>query len=217
MANIEVNYSDLSTDEENESNDEDIEISSMNYNDDVSDEEDVPSDEDDTISLPTEMIKNLSRLSEVSSYSHSKEFPLSSKQKASILLKNVDVAVNEVGQLEPYQYHPGADKLTPVINTEIANDILTHLPGINVLGVSSYINDDKIDLNDLIIIDINETLSDFEARRRLTLQLANIPDFPLNNVAVVVASKMIMKKITLGIVYSDDVERVLEHLLSLVQ
>jgi len=216
MANIDVNYSDLSTDDDT---DNDIEISSMNYDDeDMPSEEDVPSDEEDTISLPTEMLKNLSRLSEVSTYSPAKEFPLSSKQKASALLKNIDIEnVGQVGQLQPYQYHPGTEKLTPVVNTEIANDILTNLPGINALGVSSYINDDKIDLNDLIIIDINETLADFEARRRLTLQLANIPDFPLNNVAVVVASKMIMKKITLGIVYAEDIERVLNHLLSLVQ
>lgn len=225
MSNLNLNYSDISTDEDNDDYEDDdytdseIDFSTKNEpsDDEQSDYEDVSDPEEDAITMSSEMLADLNKLSRLSSYKASKEFPLSRTQKASRLLHEYKDVENKLGRMKPYQYEPESNKLLPVINVDIANDLLTNLPGINVLGVSAYIHDDEIDLDDLLVQEFNESPRDFEARRRLTIQLANIQDFKLNNVSALVAGKMILKKINIGISYSDDIENVLNQLLSMIE
>lgn len=97
------------------------------------------------------------------------------------------------------------------------NEILTKMSGISVSTVTPPPEQVPVDINDLLKKEADETPEEFEARRRITLQLASIPDYKLNNTAAVVAGLMLMKKSKLGITYDADVESALTYLTSLLQ
>ncbi len=95
------------------------------------------------------------------------------------------------------------------------NLIVTKMVGINIgqnQGVPL-----AADINDLIVREDTESAEDFEARRRLTLKLAAMQDYKLNNVAAVTVAQMMMKKAKLNIEYETDVESAIEYLMSLLQ
>jgi hypothetical protein len=51
----------------------------------------------------------------------------------------------------------------------------------------------------------------------LTLRLASVPDFQINNSAAVTAGHMIMKKTKLGVKYDENIESVLNYLIELMK
>jgi hypothetical protein len=91
------------------------------------------------------------------------------------------------------------------------------MQGISVATLTPYPAQIPADINELLQKETDETPEDFEARRRLTLQLASIQDYKLNNVSAVTAGLMMMKKAKLGLTYEQDVEAALSYLTSLLQ
>ena len=104
----------------------------------------------------------------------------------------------------------------PAATTLDVNAILTNMPGITVSTVTPPPGHVPADINDLLKKETDETTEDFEARRRLTLQLASIPDYKLNNVAAVTAGLIMMKKSKLGVSYDPDVEAAITYLTALL-
>ena len=95
--------------------------------------------------------------------------------------------------------------------------ILEKMQGISVATVTPSPAQIPADINDLLQKEADETPEDFEARRRLTLQLASIPDYKLNNSTAVTAGLIMMKKAKLGLTYDPDVEAAVSYLTSLLQ
>ena len=105
----------------------------------------------------------------------------------------------------------------PTAKTVDVEGILSKMSGINVSTITPPVGQIPADINDIIKKENDESPEDFEARRRLTLQLANIPDYKINNVTAVAAGLMLMKKSKLGIGYDADVEAALSYLTALLQ
>lgn len=105
----------------------------------------------------------------------------------------------------------------PTAKTVDVEGILSKMSGINVSTITPLVGQIPADINDIIKKENDESPEDFEARRRLTLQLANIPDYKLNNVTAVTAGLMLMKKSKLGLGYDADVEAALSYLTALLQ
>lgn len=124
-----------------------------------------------------------------------------------------------LGPVIPQVAKPTAPALVakPVTKGVDVNAILNKMPGISVLGVTPAPVQVSPDINNMIKQEADETAEDFEARRRLTLQLANIPDYKLNNSAAVTAGLIMMKKSKLGVKYDEDVEAAIAYLTSLLQ
>ena len=92
--------------------------------------------------------------------------------------------------------------------------LLAKMPGVYTTLPAGLV---VTDINDILKQDVDETAEDFEARRRLTLQLANIPDYPLNPVSAVTIGQMMMKKARLGLAYDQDMEAALSYLTELLR
>lgn len=105
----------------------------------------------------------------------------------------------------------------PVLTTAETEAIITKMPGINVSGITPATAQMSADIENLIQKEEDESPEDFEARRRLTLKLASIPDYKLNNSTAVVAGHLMMKKSKLGVTYDPDVEGAVTYLASLLQ
>ena len=99
---------------------------------------------------------------------------------------------------------------------QLANieQLLAKMPGLYTSVPVGFIN---TDINDLLKQDVDESSDDFEARRRLTLQLAVIPDYSLNPVAATTIGQMMMKKARQGITYDTDMENALTYITALLQ
>jgi hypothetical protein len=95
--------------------------------------------------------------------------------------------------------------------------ILSKMPGINVSYVTPTPDNVVPDINDLLHVEADETTNDFEVRRQLTLKLASIPGYKLNNVTAVTAAIMMMKKAKLGLMYDVDIESAISYLTSILQ
>jgi hypothetical protein len=95
--------------------------------------------------------------------------------------------------------------------------ILSKMPGISVIAVTSNPEQVQANINDVLKKETDETSEDFEARRRLTMQLANIPNYKLSNATAVVAGLIMMKKSKLGVNYDPDVEAAIRYLMALLQ
>jgi hypothetical protein len=95
--------------------------------------------------------------------------------------------------------------------------ILAKLPGITVATVTPAPGQVQPDINDLLKKETDETPEDFEARRVLTLKLASIPDYKLNNATAVTAALIMMKKAKLGVTYDPDVEAAIAYLTELLK
>jgi hypothetical protein len=104
----------------------------------------------------------------------------------------------------------------PPKNIDIAA-ILAKMPGISVMTITPAPATIPADINDLIQKEADETPEDFEARRRLTLKLASIPDYKLNNTTAVIAGLIMMKKAKLGLTYDPDIEAAIAYLTALLQ
>ena len=101
-------------------------------------------------------------------------------------------------------------------NIDIAA-ILAKMPGITIATVTPPAGQVPADINDLLQKEADESEADFEARRRLTLLLAGIPDYKLNNATAVTAGHLMMKKSKLGVTYDPDVESAIAYLAALLQ
>lgn len=99
---------------------------------------------------------------------------------------------------------------------QLANieQLLAKMPGIYTTSPAGVVT---TDINDLLKQNGDESLEDFEARRRLTLQLAAIPDYPLNPVSATTIGQMMMKKARQGVTYDVDMENALTYITSLLQ
>ena len=95
--------------------------------------------------------------------------------------------------------------------------ILSKMPGMSVTGITPAPTQVSADINDILHKESDESDDDFEARRILTLKLASIPDYTLNNETAVVAGNIMMKKSKLGITYDLDIESVIAYLIALLQ
>ena len=95
--------------------------------------------------------------------------------------------------------------------------ILTKMQGINVSGITPATTPVPADIESMFQKETDESPEDFEARRRLTLKLASIPDYKLNNSTAVVAGLIMMKKSKLGITFDPDVQAAITYLTSLLQ
>ena len=93
--------------------------------------------------------------------------------------------------------------------------IMAKMPGINLTGMVQGQVDANI--NDMLKQGDKESPEDFEARRRLTLKLASIPNYKLNNATAVTAGFIMMEKAKTGITYDPDVEAAILYLTTLIQ
>jgi len=71
-------------------------------------------------------------------------------------------------------------------------------------------------IEDMLHRDSDETFEDYQSRKVLTLKLASIPDYTLNNATAVTIASMMMKKAKLGLVYDANVEKAIYYLLGLL-
>ena len=92
--------------------------------------------------------------------------------------------------------------------------LLTKMPGIYTTSPLGVV---VTDINDLLKQNVDESPEDFEARRRLTLQLAAIPDYQLNPVSAATIGQMMMKKARQGVTYDVDMENALTYITGLLQ
>jgi hypothetical protein len=92
--------------------------------------------------------------------------------------------------------------------------LLAKMPGVYTNAPTGTV---VTDINDILKQNVDETVEDFEARRRLTLQLSVIHDFPLNPVSAVTIGQMLMKKAKLGMTYDADMEAALAYFTGLLQ
>ena len=91
------------------------------------------------------------------------------------------------------------------------------MPGMTIAGVTPNPLQVPVDINDILHKEENEIEEDYEARRRLTIKLASIPDYKLNNEAAVVIGNIMMKKVKLGTSYDADIENAINYLIRLLQ
>lgn len=105
----------------------------------------------------------------------------------------------------------------PIAKTVDVAAILEKMQGISVSSITPAPAQVPADINDMLQKETDETPEDFEARRRLTLQLASIPDYKLNNATAVTSGLIMMKKAKLGVSYDPDVEAAISYLTSLLQ
>lgn len=102
-------------------------------------------------------------------------------------------------------YVPNISPLSSVITREEINTLLTKNQNINA------------SLDDILRIETGETAEDFRLRKELTIKLANINNFKLNNMTAMVAASMLTKKTKLNVSYDQNIENALTYLLSLLQ
>jgi len=72
------------------------------------------------------------------------------------------------------------------------------------------------DINNIIIQDEYESDQDFLVRKELTLKIHNNNHYPLNNMMTVTCGRMLCNKMNLGVTYNDDVEKILDKILSFI-
>lgn len=73
------------------------------------------------------------------------------------------------------------------------------------------------DINTLIIQDEHESDIDFNIRKELTLKISNNMYYPLNNMTSIVMARMLCNKMKLGVTYDDEVEIILEKIISYIK
>lgn len=114
---------------------------------------------------------------------------------------------------------PGLGSTTPTPSTPkfSTQELTEKLAGIDIAGVTPAPNPVSADINDLLHVEASESDEDFEARRRLTLRLATIPNYPINNSTAVTLGHMMMKKSRLGIMFDTDIESSINQVLKLVE
>jgi hypothetical protein len=105
----------------------------------------------------------------------------------------------------------------PTVPRVSPEELTRKLVGITIEGVTPAANLVAPDINDLLHKEADESEDDFEARRRLTLRLANIENYKLNNSTAVVLGHMMMRKSRLGIKYDTDIEAGINQVLKLVE
>lgn len=96
-------------------------------------------------------------------------------------------------------------------------ELLSKMPGVGVAGVTPAPAAVPADVTEYVQQGIDETSDDFESRKRLTVSLASIPDYQLNNVTAATVASMLMKKAKLGLTYDANVESALSYLTALLQ
>jgi hypothetical protein len=104
----------------------------------------------------------------------------------------------------------------PVDKTIDIKSLLSNLPGITISGVTKVPGQEDANIEDLLKKEADESPEDFEARKILTLKLAAIEDYKLNNVTAVTVAHMMMKKSRLGLAYDTGVESALSYLSDLL-
>ena len=97
------------------------------------------------------------------------------------------------------------------------SEIITKLEGISITGVTPPPADIPANIEDILLKEADETPENFEARKRLTYQVASIPDYGINPLAAVNIGHMWMKKTVLGITYDGDIEVALSRILTLLE
>lgn len=131
-------------------------------------------------------------------------------------LAGLTLAPNVVQPVVTAPLTPALAGQPPAKTVDVAT-ILAKMPGITVATATSPAAQATADINDLVQNEADEIPEDFEARRRLTLKLASIPDYKLNNTTAVTAGHLLMKKSKLGVNYDPDVEAALAYLTALLQ
>jgi hypothetical protein len=106
---------------------------------------------------------------------------------------------------------PATTKVGGTINIE---EILAKMPKLSTIPP---IASGSSDINDIIQKQDSEDTDDFEVRKTLTLKLASIPDYKLNNVTAVTVGYMLMHKAKIGFKYDDDIESALSYLTELLK
>ena len=94
-------------------------------------------------------------------------------------------------------------------------EYLGKLSGLTIMGSTSETVQGSPDITVLLKKENGETEEVFQMRKRLTLRLAGIPNFPLNNLTAVTAARMAVNKATLAVKYAKQVEDILDYLLKL--
>ena len=108
---------------------------------------------------------------------------------------------------------PAAKPFNLTVAPATLETLVQKMPGIT-LDTKVLTSTTASDINDLLVAEEAETTTDFEARRRLTLQIANLPNYKLNNVTVVTLGFLIMKRAKLGLSYGPDIDLSLDYLLN---
>ena len=70
------------------------------------------------------------------------------------------------------------------------------------------------DINDIILQDAYESNEKFLLRKKITLKLATLDQYPLNPMSAVVITRCIINKVELGVTYEPQVEELIEKLLT---
>jgi hypothetical protein len=74
----------------------------------------------------------------------------------------------------------------------------------------------KPDINNIIIQDEYESDNDFQIRKDITLKISNNTHYPLNNMMAVTCGRMLCNKMKLGVIYSPEIEKVLDMITSYI-
>jgi hypothetical protein len=110
-----------------------------------------------------------------------------------------------------------APTAAPVAPRVSHQDLTAKLAGVTIEGITPAVNPMSPDINDVLHREADESEENFEARRRLTIRLATIENYRLNNTTAVVLGHMMMRKSRLGIKYDTDIEAAINQVLKLVE
>ena len=102
------------------------------------------------------------------------------------------------------------------ITPEEADRIVKSMPNISISGITPNVQIVTTDIHDLLHKQPDESPETFEARRRLSISLSNIPNYKINPVTCCVIAGMMMNKSRTNVSYGDEVERVITYITQLL-
>lgn len=95
------------------------------------------------------------------------------------------------------------------------SSIVQTMSGINVKN--NKIDYDRLNINDFLQKETQESDRDFKMRKDFTLKIASIENLKIENSTIVVLGSMLTKKLRFGIKYDEKVESLISYILELLR
>ena len=131
--------------------------------------------------------------------------------KKIVLLKKSDTAAAGAASVKPMGLTK-KEKLT-------INDLILKMPGINInnSAASGQEPGGVEDLDNILTLDENESLYEFEMRRKLTWSILQLDKYNLGTPTAVVLARLLLNKANLDGHYSREIEDVIVEILLLLE
>lgn len=111
---------------------------------------------------------------------------------------------------------PIASIISPIIPTLSTEMLNSRLMGINILGVTTNTGNANSTVETFCVKEDSESDSIFQARIDLSKRLLNINQYPMSVLCATTLAQIIMKKSQLGLVYDNQLELTISHIISIL-